>query len=95
MKWFQIIFFVWSYSVARVVAYWLPCCWLEVEVEPAVAMVAGVQKGEEAAGCWGEEVEVASCPLEEAADLQGNQQSDRFFHGYVLMPAWGMHVYHL
>lgn len=65
--------FVWSYSVARAAVYWLPCCWLEGEVEPAVAMVAEVQRGEEAAGCWGEEVEAASCPLEVAADLQGNQ----------------------
>lgn len=71
--------FVWSYSVARAAAYWLPCCWSEGEVGPAVAMVAGVQKGEEAAGCWGEEVAVASCPLEVAADLQGHQKSDIFF----------------
>lgn len=61
----------WWYSVARVAAYWLPCCSLEGEVEPAVAMVAGVQKGGEAAGCWGEEVEVASCPLEVAAGPWG------------------------
>lgn len=47
----------------------MPCCWLEGEEELAVAMVAGVQKGEEEAGCWGEEVAVASCPLEVAADL--------------------------
>ena len=62
------------------VVYWLPCCWLEGEVELAVAMVAEVQKGEEVAGCWGEEVEVASCPLEVAADLQGNQESCIVFY---------------
>lgn len=58
----------WWYSVARVAAYLLPCCSLEGEVEPAVAMVAEVQKEGEVAGCWGEEVGVASCPLEVAAD---------------------------
>lgn len=42
-------------------------------MEPAVAMVAEVQKGEEVAGCWGEEAGAASCPLEVAADLQGNK----------------------
>lgn len=42
-------------------------------MEPAVAMVAAVQRGEAVAGCWGEEVEAASCSLEEAADLEGNQ----------------------
>lgn len=39
-------------------------------MEPAVAKVAEVLKGEEVAGCLGEEVEVASYPLEVAADLQ-------------------------
>lgn len=58
----------WWYSVAMAVVCWLPCCWLAAEVEPAVAMVAGVQKGEVVADCWGEGVEVASCPLEVAAD---------------------------
>lgn len=48
----------------------MPCCWLEGEVEPAVAKVAEDLKGEEVAGCLGEEVEVASYPLEVAADLQ-------------------------
>lgn len=61
------------------VVYWLPCYWLEGEAEPAVAMEAEVQKGEEAAGCLGEEGEAASCPLEVAADLQGNQKSVVFF----------------
>ena len=65
-----------SHSVARAVVCWLPCCWLAAEVEPAVAMVAGVQKGEVVADCWGEGVEVASCPLEVAADLQGSQNSN-------------------
>lgn len=49
--------------------YLLPCYWSEVEVEPAVAMVAGVLKGEEVAGCSVVE-EAASCLLEEASDLQ-------------------------
>lgn len=48
----------------------MPCCWLEEEVEPAVAKVAEDLKGEAVAGCLGEEVEVASYPLEVAADLQ-------------------------
>lgn len=39
-------------------------------MEPAVAKVAEDLKGEEVAGCLGEEVEVASYPLEVAADLQ-------------------------
>lgn len=56
----------WWCSVAMAMVYWLPYCWLEEEVEPAVAMVAGVQKEEEGVGYWGEEGEVASCPLEEA-----------------------------
>lgn len=38
---------------------------------PAVAMAVEARKGEAAAGCWGVEVEVASCPLGVAADLQG------------------------
>lgn len=38
---------------------------------PAVAMVAGDQKGEEAAGCWGEEVGAASYPLEVVVDPLG------------------------
>lgn len=59
-----------SHSVARAVVCWLPCCWLEGEVEPAAAMVAGVQKGVVVADCWGEGVEVASCPSEVAADLK-------------------------
>lgn len=66
-----------SHSVARAVVCWLPCCWLEEEVEPAAAMVAGAQKGEVVADCWGEGVEVASCPLEAAADLQGRQNSNQ------------------
>lgn len=61
----------WWCSVARVAAYWWPCCWLEGEVEPAVAMVAGVQKGEEVAGYLEGEGEVASCSLVEAADPSG------------------------
>lgn len=65
---------VYSYSVAMAAAYWLPCCWLEGGVEPAVAMVAEDQKGEVAAGCWEEGVEVASYSLEEATDLQGNKK---------------------
>lgn len=40
-------------------------------MEPAVAMVPWDQKEGEVAGCWGEEVEVASYPLEEAADSWG------------------------
>lgn len=59
--------------------YWLPCCWLVGEAEPAVAMVAGVQKEEEGAGCWGEEGVVASCPLEEAADLRGGAKDKNHF----------------
>lgn len=39
-------------------------------MEPAVAKVAEDLKGEAVAGCLGEEVEVASYPLEVAADLQ-------------------------
>lgn len=65
--------------------YWLPCYWLEGEVEPAVATEAEVQKGEEAAGCSGEEGEAASCPLEVAANLQENQKSN-IFSSEVLMP---------
>lgn len=61
----------WWCSVARVEANWWPCCWLEGEVELVVAMVAGVQKGEEVAGYWEGEVEVASCPLVEGADPLG------------------------
>lgn len=38
-------------------------------MEPAVAMVAGVLKGEEVAGCLVVEA-AASCLLEEASDLQ-------------------------
>lgn len=49
----------------------MPCCWLEGEEEPAVAMVAGDQKGEEVVGCLGEEVEVASYPLEVAVNPLG------------------------
>lgn len=49
----------------------MPCCWLEGEVEPAVAKVAEDLKEEEVAGCLGEEVEVASYPLEVAADPLG------------------------
>lgn len=51
-----------SYSVAMAAVYWLPCCWLEGEVEPVVAMVAEDQKGEVVAGCWEEGVEAASYP---------------------------------
>lgn len=50
-------------------------------MEPAVAMVAEDQRGEEAAGCWGEGAEVASYPLEEAADLRGNRKSNFFLNG--------------
>lgn len=73
--------FLCSYFVATAVAYWLPCCWLEGEVEPAVAMVAGDLKGAVVAGCSGEEVEVASYPLVVAADLQGkNFKLKTIFH---------------
>lgn len=67
-----------SYSVAMVAVYWLPCCWWEGVVEPAVAMVEGVQREEEVAGCWGEEVEAASCSLAVAADLIENQNTSKF-----------------
>ena len=67
--------FVGSYSVARAAVYWLPCCWLEGEVEPAVATVAADQKAGEVAGCSGEEVEGASYPLEEGADLWWGKNS--------------------
>lgn len=40
-------------------------------MEPAVAMVAGDQKEEVAAGCWGEEVVGASYPSEVVADPLG------------------------
>lgn len=66
-----------SYSVATAAEYWLPYCWLEGEAVPAVAMVAGAQKGEVVADCWGEEVEGASYPLEVVEDLQGNQNSNK------------------
>lgn len=68
-----------SYSVAMAAVYWLPCCSLEGEVELVVAMVVEDQRGEEAVGCWGEGVEAASYPLEEAANLQGNKKSKVFF----------------
>lgn len=64
-----------SYSVAMAVVHWWPCCWLEEEAGPAVAMAAGGQRGAVVAGCWGEEEVVASCPWEEATDLQGKNQS--------------------
>ena len=60
---------VWHYSVAKAVVYWLPYYWLEGEVEPAVAKVVEVQRGEEVAGCWEGEVEAASYPLEVASYL--------------------------
>lgn len=63
-----------SYSVARAAVCSLPCCWSEAEVGPAVATAAGDQRGEGAAGCWGEVVEVASCPSEAAADLETEGQ---------------------
>lgn len=40
-------------------------------MEPAVAMAGEAQKEEVAAGCQGEEVEVASCPLVEEATPWG------------------------
>lgn len=57
---------------------------------PAVAMEAEVQKGGEAAGCWEAGVEVASCPLEVAADLTRRHQEIQLsttagFSGFVLI----------
>lgn len=56
----------------------MPCCWMAVGVEPVVAMVEGEQRGEEGAGCWVEEVEVASYSLEGAADLGRGERNLRF-----------------
>lgn len=47
-------------------------------MEPVVAMVAEEQQGEVVAGCWAEEVEVASYPWEGAADLP-EEKSDFSF----------------
>lgn len=52
-----------------------PCCWLGVEAGAAVAMVARVQMGEEAAGYPAEEAVAASFPLEKAADQKRNHHS--------------------
>lgn len=55
---------------------------------PVVAKVAEVQKGEGVADCWGEVVEVASCPLEVGADLQENQRVKHFcslFHNMIIL----------
>lgn len=53
-------------------------------MEPAVAKVAEDLKGEEVAGCLGEEVEVASYPLEVAADLQQKHVSLGWFVFFIL-----------
>lgn len=62
-----------------------PCCWLGVEAEAAVAMVARVQMVEEVVGYPAEEVAVASCSLEEAADLNCNHDSPTILLGNTLM----------
>lgn len=61
-----------------------PCCWLGVEAEAAVAMVARVQMVE-VVGYPEVEVAVASCSLEEAADLNCNCDSPAILLGNTLM----------
>lgn len=56
----------------------LPCCWLGVVAEAAVAMVARVQMGEVVAGYPGEEAAGASYPLEETADMRRYHDSPPF-----------------
>lgn len=54
-----------------------PCCWWVVGAGAAVAKVARVQMGEEAAGCPVAEAAAASFPLRKAAEEKCNHHSFR------------------